>query len=167
MWPKFLETVRRAYFSEHNPRGEGLVPGGTPYSTCPHARPALRRLAFLWWQRICRRSSALAEEVGVELGLGLAEGLVGCALVKVLLPVAAGGALHDVDSFEVEVAAVGIDGVVRQPDAIDHIHVAEGLLFPPALQAEEPGQRVSHRRNPLGNRPPHLRLPPQGERSGG
>ena len=56
--------------------------------------------------------SAFAEEVGVKLGLGLAKGGVGRAPVEELLAVSAGGALHDVDGLEVEVAAVGVGRVV-------------------------------------------------------
>jgi hypothetical protein len=55
--------------------------------------------------------------------------------VEVLLAVAAGGALHDMDSLEVEVAAVGIGGVVGQADPLQELQIAEAPANLPALQA--------------------------------
>jgi hypothetical protein len=86
--------------------------------------------------------------VGVELGLGLAEGGVRGALMQVLLAVAAGETLHDVDGLEVKVATVRIGGVVGEADALDEVGVAEGLPVPPALQTRQAGLGVGHENLP-------------------
>lgn len=84
-----------------------------------------------------RYRSALAQEMGVQLALGSAEGWVGCALVHVLLAVPAGGTLHDVNRLEVEVAAVWIGGIVRQAKPLKEVHTTEGAILASALAAGE------------------------------
>lgn len=79
--------------------------------------------------------SAFAQEVGVKLGLGLAERGVRGPPVEALLAVAAGRTLHDVNGLETEVAGIGIGWIVGQPDALEEVQVAEGLATPAALQA--------------------------------
>jgi hypothetical protein len=81
--------------------------------------------------------SAFAEEVGVKLGLGLAERGVRGPPVEALLAVAAGRTLHDVNGLETEVADIRIGGIVGQPDALKEVQVAEGLAIPAALQTQE------------------------------
>ena len=83
------------------------------------------------------RRSTFAKKVGVELGLGLAERRVRGASAKLLLTVATGGTLHDVDGLEVEVADIGIGWIVSQPDALEEVNVVKGLAISLALQTQE------------------------------
>jgi hypothetical protein len=73
--------------------------------------------------------------VGVELGLRLAECGIRRSFVEVLLTVAAGGTSHDVNALEIEVANIGIGGIISQVDALEKVHIVEDPVILLAFQA--------------------------------
>jgi len=103
--------------------------------------------------------SALSQEMRIHLLLGFAKRHVGRSLADLLLPVAAGGALHDVHRLQIVVAAVGIGRIVGQRDPVEGIGAGEaggvpvtssatgmislfGQLVPPALKGRHGSRRV-------------------------
>jgi hypothetical protein len=97
--------------------------------------------------------------VCVHFLLGLAKGHVGGSLADPLLPVAAAGALHDVDGLQIVMAAVRVPRIVGEGYPIEGIDATErrlvtvtssatgmiplfGQLMPPALKGRHGSGRV-------------------------
>src|SRR5574341_1081540 len=82
------------------------------------------------------RPSALADDVAVQLLLGLPQGREGRPLLHPFLPVAAGGTAHHVYEVDVVVAAVGIGRIIGQRDPLEAFHPVKvpgrSLAAPPA-----------------------------------
>ncbi len=70
-----------------------------------------------------RFRSALAEQMGLHLSLGFAEGQIRRPLVEGFLTVSAGDAAKDVHRFEVDVTRIGIARIVGQTKAVEGLRV--------------------------------------------
>ncbi len=77
----------------------------------------------------------LPKQVRVHLFLGLAKGHVRCPLAHPFLAVVALRALHDVHGLQIEVAAVGVGGIVGERDPIEGIDATGGAILPAAAFA--------------------------------